>query len=39
MDSITKNIAAGGFELPKNFVLRDFDGGSYVSLKMAFNSA
>lgn len=39
MDSVTRHIAAGGFELPKNFVLRDFDGGSYVSLKMAFNSA
>ncbi len=39
MDSVTRHIAAGGFELPKNFVLRDFDGGSYVSLKLAFNTA
>ncbi|MQV12212.1 phage portal protein [Sinorhizobium meliloti] len=39
MDSLDRRISAGGFELPKNFVLRDFDGGSYVSLKMAFNTA
>ncbi|KAJ35058.1 hypothetical protein BW45_00120, partial [Agrobacterium tumefaciens] len=39
MDSVTRHISAGGLELPKNFVLRDFDGGSYVSLKMAFNTA
>lgn len=39
MDSVARHISAGGFELPKNFVLRDFDGGSYVSLKMAFNTA
>lgn len=39
MDALHRHISAGGFELPKNFVLRDFDGGSYVSLKMAFNTA
>ncbi|MCZ7885388.1 hypothetical protein [Agrobacterium salinitolerans] len=39
MDSVTRHISAGGLELPMNFVLRDFDGGSYVSLKMAFNTA
>ncbi|MBB4102388.1 phage portal protein [Allorhizobium borbori] len=39
MDSVARHISAGGFELPKDFVLRDFTGGSYTSLKMAFNTA
>ena len=39
MTSLEKRIASGGFDLPRNFLMRDFDQGSYVSIKMAFNSA